>query len=224
MSLSSRRLSISANAATTKLTPLEAHRRFGHIAPAVAKRLVTHGFVAGVELDMDGDEPTFCESCVYAKSRRQSIPKVRQGKRATSFGEEFTPMFGDHHLSNPWVVVVTSLPSLMTVPVTLTFTFFAANRRPLVPTRPLRHGLVLSLAPLSKTLHSDRGGEYMSAAFENHLKAAGTVQKLTVHDTPEENGVSERLNGIVLERVVPSCMPAVSQISVGRSCQTCHLA
>ncbi len=41
----------------------------------------------------------------------------------------------------------------------------------------------------------------MSAAFENHLKAAGTMQKLTVHDTPEENGVSERLNGILLERV-----------------------
>jgi hypothetical protein len=27
-----------------------------------------------------------------------------------------------------------------------------------------------------------------------HLKAAGTEHKLTVHDTPQHNGVAERLN------------------------------
>jgi hypothetical protein len=34
-----------------------------------------------------------------------------------------------------------------------------------------------------------------------HLKSKGTVQSLTVHDTPEENGVSERLNPMLLEHV-----------------------
>jgi hypothetical protein len=77
-----------ANSATTQITPLEAHRRFGHIAPAAAKHLLTHGFVTGLELDLSGDEPTFCESCVYAKSRHQSVPKVCEGERAKGFGEE----------------------------------------------------------------------------------------------------------------------------------------
>jgi hypothetical protein len=60
----------SANAATTNLTPMEFHRRMGHISPAIAKRLVTHGFVTGVSLDTSSpDGPIFCEYCTYAKTR-----------------------------------------------------------------------------------------------------------------------------------------------------------
>jgi transposase InsO family protein len=54
---------------------------------------------------------------------------------------------------------------------------------------------------LVKCLHSDRGGEYLSKAFIRHLHDHGTTQKLTAHDTPEHNGVAERLNGILLEKV-----------------------
>ena len=50
-------------------------------------------------------------------------------------------------------------------------------------------------------LHSDRGGEYMDTEFVNFLEQNGTNWKLTVHDTPEENGVSERLNRTLMEKV-----------------------
>ena len=43
-----------------------------------------------------------------------------------------------------------------------------------------------------KVLHSDRGGEYLGNDFISHLNSKGTVQKLTVHDTPQQNGVAER--------------------------------
>ena len=52
-----------------------------------------------------------------------------------------------------------------------------------------------------KRLHSDRGGEYLSNAFNEHLAEAGTVQNLTIHDTPEHNGVAERVNRTLLEKV-----------------------
>ena len=52
-----------------------------------------------------------------------------------------------------------------------------------------------------KILHSDRGGEYTGDDFQNHLKSRGTQIKLTVHDTPEHNGVAERRNRTILERV-----------------------
>ena len=52
-----------------------------------------------------------------------------------------------------------------------------------------------------KCLRSDRGGEYLSDEFSAYLKAAGTTRKLTVHDTPEHNGVSERLNRTIMEKV-----------------------
>ena len=52
-----------------------------------------------------------------------------------------------------------------------------------------------------KRLHSDIGREYLSKEFTNHLKQAGTLQNLTVHDTPEHNGVAEQLNQTLLEKV-----------------------
>jgi hypothetical protein len=50
-------------------------------------------------------------------------------------------------------------------------------------------------------LRSDRGGEYLSTAFNEHLAAAGTAKKLTTHDTPQLNGIAERLNRTLLERI-----------------------
>jgi transposase InsO family protein len=50
-----------------------------------------------------------------------------------------------------------------------------------------------------KRLQTDRGGEYPSDTFTAHLKSKGTVRSLMVHDTPEENGVSEWLNRTLLE-------------------------
>ena len=41
----------------------------------------------------------------------------------------------------------------------------------------------------------------MSNEFSNHLKRQGTVRRLTVHDTPEYNGVAERLNRTLIEKV-----------------------
>ena len=34
-----------------------------------------------------------------------------------------------------------------------------------------------------------------------HLKWNGTKQKLTIHDTPEHNGVAEHLNRTILEKI-----------------------
>jgi hypothetical protein len=45
-----------------------------------------------------------------------------------------------------------------------------------------------------KTLRMDNGGEYNSKRFEQYLKSEGTRHEKTVLKTPEQNGVSEKLN------------------------------
>jgi transposase InsO family protein len=45
-----------------------------------------------------------------------------------------------------------------------------------------------------KSLVSDQGGEYTSHEFKDYLDKQGTAQNLTVHNTPESNGIAERLN------------------------------
>jgi hypothetical protein len=172
----------------------------GHISPAVAKQLVSQGFVTGVSLDTSPDEPIFCESCVYAKSRRQAVPKAREGERATSFGEEIH--------SDVW-----GPSSVETLGGRRYFVSFTDDYSRLTHIYLLQRKLDTfeaykafeawantQLDTKIKCLHSDRGGDYLSKAFIKHLTQQGTVQKLTVHDTPEENGVAENLNRVGLER------------------------
>ena len=51
-----------------------------------------------------------------------------------------------------------------------------------------------------KTLVTDRGGEYTSDEFNEHLAKQGTNHRLTVHDTLESNGVTEQLNRTLVGR------------------------
>ena len=49
-----------------------------------------------------------------------------------------------------------------------------------------------------KIFRTDKGGEYTSREFSDYLKAEG---KLLVPKNPEQNGVAERLNRILVESV-----------------------
>ena len=53
--------------------------------------------------------------------------------------------------------------------------------------------------PAFQTLCSDWGGEYLGMEFSKYLHSQETIQKLTVHDMPEYNGVSKCLNWTLLE-------------------------
>ncbi|GJR97113.1 retrotransposon protein, putative, ty1-copia subclass [Tanacetum coccineum] len=52
-----------------------------------------------------------------------------------------------------------------------------------------------------KSLRSDRGGEYMSQEFLDHLKDHGIISYQTPPYTPQHNGVSERRNRTLLDMV-----------------------
>ncbi|KAJ9538706.1 hypothetical protein OSB04_031439 [Centaurea solstitialis] len=50
-----------------------------------------------------------------------------------------------------------------------------------------------------KTLRSDRGGEYLSQEFQDHLRSCGIIAQLTPPRTPQHNGVAERRNRTLLD-------------------------
>ena len=52
-----------------------------------------------------------------------------------------------------------------------------------------------------KFLRSDRGGEYLSHEFGQHLSECGIVSQLTPPGNPQRNGVSERRNRTLLDMV-----------------------
>jgi len=190
----------SANAVET-VTVMELHRRMGHISPTVARCLAENGLVSGLKFDLLKDEPTFCEACVYAKATRKPVAKEHAGERAEEFAAEVhTDVWGPAPVQTlggrRYYITFTDDKTRLTYLHLLRqkSEAFTAYQQFEAWCRT-QHGVAV------KALHSDRGGEYLGKEFIMYLKAAGTKQKLTVHDTPQHNGVAERLNHTLLEKV-----------------------
>ena len=49
------------------------------------------------------------------------------------------------------------------------------------------------------SLISDNGGEYWRKEFDRYYSEHGICREKTIPRTPQENGVSERMNGIIME-------------------------
>jgi len=190
----------SANA-VEPVSVMEMHRRLGHIAPESVRSLVDSGAVTGVELDPDSQIED-CTVCKQAKATRLPIPKIKINPTAKNFGEVIhTDVWGPApsltRQGRKYFVTFTDEATRYTVTFLLrakseafdaykTFEAWATTQQ---------HCTAI------KALRSDRGGEYLSEAFNKHLAKAGTARKLTTHDTPQLNGIAERLNWTLMERV-----------------------
>jgi transposase InsO family protein len=190
----------SANA-VEPVSAMELHRRLGHIAVNNARKLVTSGAITGIELDPDAPDAD-CDACIFARATRLPVPKVRISPPAQNFGDEIhTDVWGPSTIQTrqgrKYFITFTDDATRYTVTYLLrtkdealeAYKSFEAWAN----TQQHCNGI--------KVLRSDRGGEYLSEAFDKHLKQAGTARKLTVHDTPQLNGIAERLNRTLLERI-----------------------
>src|SRR6202522_333476 len=177
------------------------HWLMGHIAPEAAKALVEKGLVEGFKLDESGQMPKSCDSCEYGKTHRKPIKKEREAPRAAKIGDKIhSDVWGPSPVqtigSREYYSTYTddnSRYSTLYLQRLKSETFSAYKRYEAYLLR--QKGVHI------KKLHTDRGGEYLSKEFSDHLAENGTIRNLTVHDTPEHNGVAERLNRTLLERV-----------------------
>ena len=196
-----------------RLSVEELHHRLGHISHDRAKFLVKKGLVEGVTLEA-GDKSVVCESCEWAKGTRKQISKVREDERRTAVGEEIH--------SDLWGKAPVESINRKLYFVTFTDDYSRYTNIYFLHSKDETFECYKSyeawLSNQIKCLHSDQGGEFMSDEFSAHLKKAGTVRKLVVHDTPEHNGVAERLNHTILEKSTSNVAQNRSaKISLGRS-------
>ena len=168
----------------------ELHRCLGHVSHDRAKLLANKRLVQGVTLE-PGTEAVTCESCEWAKGQRKKVSKIREDERCKAVGDEIhSDLWGKAPIESLnrklYYVTFTDDYSRYTKIYFLhgkdeTFGCYKHYEVWLLN----QHGVQI------KCLRSDRGGEYKSDEFSEHLKKAGTVRKLVVHDTPEHNGVAE---------------------------------
>ena len=178
----------------------EIHRRLGHIAPETARKMVSNKAITGIEIDSTTSIQQ-CESCEYAKATRKPIKKIRETPRAAKFGDEIH--------SDVWGPSPVQTPGRKEYYVSFTDDHTRWTHLQLLGTKDgvfqaykdFEAWAKLHLGTRAfKVLRSDRKGEYLGKEFDQYLKSQGTIRRLTVHDTPEYNGVSERLNRTLLER------------------------
>ena len=191
-----------ANAVEETITLEQLHRRLGHISPIIAKKLIEDNFVTGIRLDFTSSgDPFFCESCVYAKATRKIVLKAREGNRADVFaGEVHSDLWGPAPVETKgkkrYYITFTDDKTRLT-----NIYLLAKKSDAFESYKDYEAWCRTQLDVPVKQLHSDRGGEYLGKEFVLHLNHQGTKQKLTVHDTPQHNGVAERRNRTILERV-----------------------
>ena len=189
-----------AGKAAEVVTIDELHRRMGHVSHDAAKILVEKGLVKGIRLD-ETSKATVCESCEWAKGVRKEIQRTRVGDRAERVGDEVH--------SDLWGPAPVETINRKEYYITFTDDHSRFTHLYLLRTKDQTFDAYISYEAWLNTqqgiqikkLRSDRGGEYLSAEFSDHLAKAGTVRQLTVHDTPEYNGVSERLNRTLLVKI-----------------------
>lgn len=190
-----------AHAIKEKLTFIDLHCHMRHIAPEAACHLVINGFVDGIELEDIGGVSTFCESCVFSKAKCKSVLKEREGQRKGTYREDvYSNLWGPSStatIGGKWYFV-----SFMDDGTHDTHAYLLRSKdKTFQAYKGYESWVNTQMQVAIKILHSDQGGEYLSEEFTQYLKSQGTEQKLTVHDTPEENEVTEKLNHTLLEKV-----------------------
>jgi hypothetical protein len=165
-----------ANSATTpktKLTLMEFHRCMGHAGTKALLEMVKKGVVTGIEItDTTVD---FCEACVEAKITTTPFPQKSNSQPTAAYGERIhsdiwgparTKSLGGAHYYVSFIDDYTDEATIRFMPRKsdtlakyLDFKAWAEAQRG---------------ARVIKTLQSDRGGEYLSKEFSDHLAHKGT--------------------------------------------------
>ncbi|KAH9124036.1 hypothetical protein AeMF1_005125, partial [Aphanomyces euteiches] len=166
------------------------HARLGHIS--VKHMNKTRQYTKGI--DIDDCKHQFCESCLAGKQSRLPFPQ----RSLTSSSAPFDLVHSD--ICGP--MCHPSISNRARYFITFTddytrygFVYFLKHKW-----EALQH--LQAFTAFCRTqfnrqvrcLRSDNGGEYISHAFSTFLIENGIRQEKTVPHTPQQNGVSERMN------------------------------
>ncbi|KAI0995437.1 hypothetical protein K3495_g12742 [Podosphaera aphanis] len=190
------------NAAVPKTTMLswnEAHRRLGHISLSSLKLLFGGRMVDGIGLHRDESIPQFlnCKSCILAKAHRKAFPKCAEkysenygdlihtdvwgspNVKQTPGGNQYFILFIDDHTRHTTVKLMKDKASVKQQLMNYcSFIHTQYDRWP-------------------KEIRSDNAAEYEGT--RSWLEERGIRLNPSAPHSPQQNGVSERMNRTLLE-------------------------
>ena len=171
------------------------HRRLGHAGEKSLNILVKQGLLKGVracKLD-------FCEHCVKGKQTRVKFGTAIHdtkgildyvhsdvwgpSKTASLGGKHYFVTFVDDFSRRVWVYTMKTKDEVLKVFLTW---------KKMIETQTGRK---------IKRLRTDNGGEYKSDPFLKVCEDEGIIRHFTIREIPQQNGVAERMNRTLVEKI-----------------------
>ncbi len=173
------------------------HRRFGHLNYGDLK-LMSEGSVEGFDCKGKLNSNEVCVVCCEGKQSR--LPFKHKGSRATDLLEVVHsdlcgPMEVKSLGGSRYFLLFEDDCSRMS------FVYFLKAKDEAIDRFKEFKDLVENQVDRKiKILRTDNGGEFCSSVFESFLKVNGIIHQKTNPYTPEQNGMSERMNRTIVEK------------------------
>ena len=169
------------------------HERMGHINHEDLRHMVKTGMVTGIVLDLTS-VPEQCTVCIQAKAIRKPFPKKSVSDNIKEYGDKVvsdvwgpapTESIGGRKYSICFEDLATREERIY---------YLKAKSESFLAYKKYEAWVRVQRNAAIKIFGCDRGGEFTSGEFTEYLALQGTVRHLTVHDSPQSNGVAERGN------------------------------
>ena len=176
------------------------HQRMGHVSATRLQKMVKKGQLA--DIDSTTGHVKLCEPCTLGKMKK--LPFKHKKRRAdmpfriihSDVGGPVTPSdrhgykywitFIDDHSRYPWIYFMKKKSEAVGI-----YRQWKADMKTHFNEEV---GELHLSANFPTFFQSDGGGEYTGKEFESELAHQGSVHLTTAADTPEQNGISERMN------------------------------
>jgi Reverse transcriptase (RNA-dependent DNA polymerase)/GAG-pre-integrase domain/Integrase core domain len=187
-----------ANVAHADLTTW--HRRFSHMHMDAINHMLEKGMVTGMKLTSDSAPPTPCEPCLKAKQTHKPIQKTTNTRADQVLGRVFSDVCGkistrSHQGFEYFVTWIDDKSRKVSIHGLHQKSEVEEALKVFVLRAEVETGMP------AQTLCSDGGGEYTASSVQAYLKQKGIKHKITTPDTPQHNGVTERMNWTLLDKV-----------------------
>lgn len=174
------------------------HRRLGHVALSTIENMVKEGRVTGMGKVTRAEKEEFCVACVEGKQHASAVSKVSDHRAKDILmkihSDVAGPMSEMSRQGFRYYVEFIDDYSRMTWVYPLSGKHEVAARF-----KEFKTWIENQTGKRIKVLRSDSGGEYESYEMKTILKDSGIFHERSAPHTPQQNGVSERMNRTVME-------------------------
>ena len=175
------------------------HHRLAHLHTDAVTLIHTKGMVTGMDITKGSTLNTPCEACLKGKQTRAEIQKFTDNQANVVLSRIFSDVCGhmtkSHEGYEYFVTWVDNKSRKVFINGIKAKSEVGERLKSFVECAELETGQRII------SLRSNGGGKYITGTIQQYLNEKGIKHEITTPDTPQHNGVAERMNRTLLDKV-----------------------